>query len=127
MKTQYTDQAQTAIMYAERIARRCRHNYIGTEHLLMGLVHEEHGTAGMVLREQEVGEEKLMELIEKLIAPPQGIMTAEKRGYTPRAEKVLENSRRESMSFKSVKTGTEHLLLAVLKEVDTSSSFATLR
>jgi len=56
MKTQYTDQAQTAIMYAERIARRCRHNYIGTEHLLMGLVHEEHGTAGMVLREQEVGE-----------------------------------------------------------------------
>ena len=118
MKTQYTDQAQTAIMYAERIARRCRHNYIGTEHLLMGLVHEEHGTAGMVLREQEVGEEKLMELIEKLIAPPQGIMTAEKRGYTPRAEKVLENSRRESMNFKSVKTGTEHLLLAMLKEVD---------
>ena len=45
-------------------------------------------------------------------------MTAEKRGYTPRAEKVLENSRRESMNFKSVKTGTEHLLLAMLKEVD---------
>ena len=118
MKTQYTDQARTAIMYAEKTARRCRHNYIGTEHLLAGLIHEEQGTAGMVLREFGVGEEKLMELIDKLIAPAQGVLTADKRGYTPRAELVLENSRQEAMDLKSTRVGTEHLLLAMLKEVD---------
>ncbi len=118
MKTQYTDQARTAIMYAEQTARKCRHNYIGTEHLLAGLIHEEQGTAGMVLREFGVGEEKLMELIDKLIAPAQGVLTADKRGYTPRAELVLENSRQEAMDLKSTRVGTEHLLLAMLKEVD---------
>ncbi len=118
MKTQYTDQARTAIMYAEKTARKCRHNYIGTEHLLAGLIHEEQGTAGMVLREFGVGEEKLMELIDKLIAPAQGVLTADKRGYTPRAELVLENSRQEAMDLKSTRVGTEHLLLAMLKEVD---------
>ncbi|MDY4670887.1 MAG: Clp protease N-terminal domain-containing protein, partial [Oliverpabstia sp.] len=118
MKTQYTDQARTAIMYAEKTARRCRHNYIGTEHLLAGLIHEEQGTAGMVLREFGVGEEKLMELIDKLIAPAQGVLTADKRGYTPRAELVLKNSRQEAMDLKSTRVGTEHLLLAMLKEVD---------
>ena len=118
MKTQYTDQARTAIMYAEKTARRCRHNYIGTEHLLAGLIHEKQGTAGMVLREFGVGEEKLMELIDKLIAPAQGVLTEDKRGYTPRAELVLENSRQEAMDLKSTRVGTEHLLLAMLKEVD---------
>ena len=65
MKTQYTDTRQTAIMLRKELPADADIDYIGTEHLLMGLVHEEHGTAGMVLREQEVGEEKLMELIEK--------------------------------------------------------------
>ena len=59
MKTQYTDQARTAIMYAEKMARKCGHSYIGTEHLLAGLIHEEQGTAGMVLRDLGIIEARL--------------------------------------------------------------------
>ena len=118
MKTQYTEQAKTAIVYAEKIARRCGHSYVGTEHLLVGLIHEEHGTAGMVLRDLGVSEEKLMELIAKLIAPASDVLTADARDYTPRAQRVLDGSRREAYGFKSTKIGTEHLLLAMLSEVD---------
>ena len=66
MKTQYTEQARTAIMYAEKMARKCGHSYIGTEHLLAGLIHEEQGTAGMVLRDLGITEDKLKEMIDKL-------------------------------------------------------------
>lgn len=118
MKTQYTDQAKTAIMYAEKIAKKNGHNYVGTEHLLAGLLHEQHGTAGMVLRDMGVSEKKLMELIDKLIAPSPDVLTLDSRGYTPRAERVLEQSRQEAMDFKSTRIGTEYLLLAMLKEVD---------
>lgn len=118
MRTQYTDQAKTAIMYAEKIARKCGHSYIGTEHLLAGLLREEQGTAGMVMRDMGISEKKLMELVEKLIAPVSDVLTADTRGYTPRAEKVLEDSKREALDFKSAKVGTEHLLLAMLGEVD---------
>ena len=118
MKTQYTDQAKKAILYAEKIACKCGHSYIGTEHLLTGLIHEEQGTAGMVLREMGVSETKLLELIEKLIAPASDLLTADSRGYTPRAERVMEDSQRQAIDYRSEKVGTEHLLLAMLNEVD---------
>lgn len=118
MKTQYTDQARTAIMYAEKMARKCGHSYIGTEHLLAGLIHEEQGTAGMVLRDLGITEAKLKEMIDKLIAPGSDVMTADTRGYTPRAERVLEESRQQAQDFRSVRIGTEHILLAMLGELD---------
>lgn len=118
MKTQYTDQARTAIMYAEKMARKCGHSYIGTEHLLAGLIHEEQGTAGMVLRDLGITEAKLKEMIDKLIAPGSDVMTADTRGYTPRAERVLEESRQQAQDFRSVRIGTEHILLAILGELD---------
>lgn len=118
MKTQYTDQARTAIMYAEKMARKCGHSYIGTEHLLAGLIHEEQGTAGMVLRDLGITEAKLKEMIDKLIAPSSDVMTADTRGYTPRAERVLEESRQQAQDFRSVRIGTEHILLAMLGELD---------
>ena len=118
MKTQYTEQARTAIMYAEKMARKCGHSYIGTEHLLAGLIHEEQGTAGMVLRDLGITEDKLKEMIDKLIAPGSDVMTADTRGYTPRAERVLEESRQQAQDFRSVRIGTEHILLAMLGELD---------
>ena len=118
MKTQYTEQARTAIMYAEKMARKCGHSYIGTEHLLAGLIHEEQGTAGMVLRDLGITEAKLKEMIDKLIAPGSVVMTADTRGYTPRAERVLEESRQQAQDFRSVRIGTEHILLAMLGELD---------
>ncbi|NCB92815.1 MAG: ATP-dependent Clp protease ATP-binding subunit [Clostridia bacterium] len=118
MKIEYTDQARTAIMYAEKTAKKSKHSYIGTEHILAGLLHEEQGTAGMVLRDMGVGESKLMELIDKLIAPTSDVMVADEQGYTPRAARVLEESQREAFDFRSTKVGTEHLLLAMIREVD---------
>lgn len=119
MSTQYTNQAKTAIKYAEKTARRYKHSYIGTEHLLAGLLHEEEGTAGMVLRDMGISEERLMEMIRKLIAPEESnVLTADRAGYTPRATRMLEGAVEEADDLRSEKIGTEHLLLAMLREVD---------
>ena len=119
MSTQYTNQAKTAVKYAEKTARRYKHNYIGTEHLLAGLLHEEEGTAGMVLRDMGISEERLMEMIRKLIAPEESnVLAADRAGYTPRAARMLEGAVEEADDLRSEKIGTEHLLLAMLREVD---------
>ena len=119
MSTQYTNQAKTAVKYAEKTARRYKHSYIGTEHLLAGLLHEEEGTAGMVLRDMGISEERLMEMIRKLIAPEESnVLTADRAGYTPRAVRMLEGAVEEADDLRSEKIGTEHLLLAMLREVD---------
>lgn len=119
MSTQYTNQAKTAVKYAEKTARRYKHSYIGTEHLLAGLLHEEEGTAGMVLRDMGISEERLMEMIQKLIAPEESnVLTADRAGYTPRATRMLEGAVEEADDLRSEKIGTEHLLLAMLREVD---------
>ena len=119
MSTQYTNQAKTAVKYAEKIARRYKHSYIGTEHLLAGLLHEEEGTAGMVLRDMGISEERLMEMIRKLVAPEESnVLTADRAGYTPRAARMLEGAVEEADDLRSEKIGTEHLLLAMLREVD---------
>ena len=119
MSTQYTNQAKTAVKYAEKTARRYKHSYIGTEHLLAGLLHEEEGTAGMVLRDMGISEERLMEMIRKLIAPEESnVLIADRAGYTPRAARMLEGAVEEADDLRSEKIGTEHLLLAMLREVD---------
>ena len=119
MSTQYTNQEKTAVKYAEKTARRYKHSYIGTEHLLAGLLHEEEGTAGMVLRDMGISEERLMEMIRKLIAPEESnVLTADRAGYTPRATRMLEGAVEEADDLRSEKIGTEHLLLAMLREVD---------
>ena len=119
MSTQYTNQAKTAVKYAEKTARRYKHSYIGTEHLLAGLLHEEEGPAGMVLRDMGISEERLMEMIRKLIAPEESnVLTADRAGYTPRATRMLEGAVEEADDLRSEKIGTEHLLLAMLREVD---------
>ena len=119
MSTQYTNQAKTAVKYAEKTARRYKHSYIGTEHLLAGLLHEEEGTAGMVLRDMGISEERLMEMIRKLVAPEESnVLTADRAGYTPRAARMLEGAVEEADDLHSEKIGTEHLLLAMLREVD---------
>ena len=117
MSTQYTNQAKTAVKYAEKTARRYKHSYIGTEHLLAGLLHEEEGTAGMVLRDMGISEERLMEMIRKLIAPEESnVLNADRAGYTPRATRMLEGAVEEADDLRSEKIGTEHLLLAMLRE-----------
>ena len=94
MQENYTRQAQEAIKLAEETARKYKHNYVGTEHLLMGLLKQSEGTAGATLAEFRIDEEKLATLIEKLIAPPAEVLTDGPRGYTPRAQKVIEARKR---------------------------------
>ena len=98
--------------------RSWKHSYIGTEHILVGLLDEQEGTAGKILEEFGVDREKLESLITKLIAPS-GVPVAEKSaGYSPRAQKVREQAVKEAEKQKEDLAGTEHLLLAMLKETD---------
>ena len=118
MKEQYSKQAAAALKAAQKTAEERSHNYVGTEHLLVGLLQEETGTAGLVLTEAGVDETKLITLIDKLIAPPGEVVLESPQGYTPRAERVLTGSREEARNYGSSVVGTEHILLAMLKEHD---------
>ncbi len=118
MRENYTRQAQEAIRLAEETARKFKHNYVGTEHLLMGLLMQEDGTASAVLTDFHIDQERLEGLIDRLIAPPASVLTDGPRGYTPRAERVIEASFREAAGLESDSVGTEHLLMALLKETD---------
>ena len=116
MQPQFTDKAKTALAMAERAARNLKQSYVGTEHILLGLLRENTGVAATVLVSNGVEEQHLKEMIKDLIAPESSVMLAERDGYSPRAEKVLEESHRQAGRFHSDKTGTEHILLAMLKE-----------
>ncbi|MCH5256382.1 MAG: ATP-dependent Clp protease ATP-binding subunit [Lachnospiraceae bacterium] len=116
MQPQFTDKAKTALILAERAARSLKQGYIGTEHILLGLLKENTGVAATVLIENGVDEQRIKEMIKELLAPESSIMLAEREGYSPRAEKVIEEAHRQAERFRSDKTGTEHILLALLKE-----------
>ncbi|MCM1143435.1 MAG: ATP-dependent Clp protease ATP-binding subunit [Blautia sp.] len=118
MQPQFTDKARTALSLAGRAARSLKQGYIGTEHILLGLLGENTGVAATVLLNSGVEEYQIKEMIKELIAPESSVMLAEREGYSPRAEKVLEESYRQAERFHSDKVGTEHILLALLKEGD---------
>ncbi|MDE6875226.1 MAG: ATP-dependent Clp protease ATP-binding subunit [Lachnospiraceae bacterium] len=117
MKERFTQNAREAINLATETAYQLAHNYIGTEHLLIGLT-KANGVAGRILDEHDVDEEKLTELVNQLIAPTGGIKIMEKDNFTPRARRILEASARESLRLKSEQIGTEHILMALIKESD---------
>lgn len=93
-----------------RCAESLGHHYVGTEHLLIGLIQEGTGVAARVLDECGVKEDKVVELISELISPNNGVGTAERSTYTPGARKVIENSYREAVRFKAPLIGTEHTI-----------------
>ena len=116
MQTPYTKQAGSAIKYAGRKAREMRHPYIGTEHLLLGLRNEYAGVAGQVLAQNGVEEEKILHLMDELIAPADDVLGSRKPEQSPRLEDILENSGREARRLRSSAVGTEHLLLSMIRE-----------
>ena len=118
MQTPYTKQAGSAIKYAGRKAREMRHPYIGTEHLLLGLRNEYAGVAGQVLAQNGVEEEKILHLMDELIAPADDVLGSRKPEQSPRLEDILENSGREARRLRSSAVGTEHLLLSMIRDVD---------
>lgn len=119
MRDKYTQKAKNALDIAKRTAKQLKHGYIGTEHILVGLLKESTGVAAQVLYNSNIEEDALLDLIEQLIAPSaDNTVTLEKEGYTPRAIKVLENSEKEAKRFRTEKVGTEHVLIAIVKETD---------
>ncbi|MCD8225449.1 MAG: ATP-dependent Clp protease ATP-binding subunit, partial [Clostridiales bacterium] len=103
-------------------ATQLEHNYVGTEHLLIGLLREEHGVAGRVLNSGGVTAEKVINLVSQLISPSRNVGVAEPGSYMPRARRVLENSYREAVRFKAPLIGTEHLLIAMIRESDCAAA-----
>lgn len=118
MQERLTKKAKAAIEYAHETAVNLEHSYIGTEHLLVGLAMAEDSVAGIVLNNFKVTSEKLVDLIEQYIDPMRPIGLAEPDGFTPKAEALLEAAGREAVRFKSKLVGTEHILMAMLKETE---------
>lgn len=121
MQTAYTAKAKKAIDIATRISKSLHHSYIGTEHILLGLLKEGTGVASQVLADNGVEYDKVLELIEELIAPGNAVAVLED-GLSPRAAHVLEVSKAEAARFHSEKIGTEHLLIAMIKETECVAS-----
>lgn len=117
MQEKFTENASKAIKQAQETAYRLSHNYIGTEHLLIGLLQSE-GVAADVLKENGIDVDKVLELINQLIAPKTSIDIKEPGGFTPRSKHILDQSYQESMRLKAKSIGTEHILIALIKETD---------
>lgn len=117
MTYKFTARAEKALEIANEIAIELGHNYIGTEHLLYGLVSEGTGIANKVLENQGVTEELVLEKIEELIGrgEQRGTQTV---GFTPRTKRVIENAFREARRIGSDYIGTEALLIGIMREAD---------
>ena len=121
MRNKFTKQAQNALALAKAAAVDFELGYIGTENLLLGLLSETEGTAGRVLEEFQVDGKKLVELIDKLVTPVDAgnvEVIDTQPVYSPRTQKVLDSAEAEAQSTGCEKAGTEHLLLAMLRETD---------
>jgi ATP-dependent Clp protease ATP-binding subunit ClpC len=117
MFERFTDRARRVVVLAQDEARRLNHDHIGTEHLLLGLIHEGKGTAARVLEALGISLAAVRQEVEEIIGtglePPDGRIP-----FTPRAKKVLELSLREALQLGHDYIGTEHILLGLLREGD---------
>lgn len=118
MHISYTNQAENAIKYAAKKAKEMQHPYIGTEHLLLGLRQEYSGVAGQILARNGVEEEKIYQLMDELIVPQTETPVKSKPAESPRYKDILENSAKEAHRLHTTDTGTEHLLLSMIRDVD---------
>ena len=115
MFERFTDRARRVVVLAQEEARMLGHNYVGTEHILLGLIHEGEGVAARALESLGISLDTVRQQVEEIIGPgeqaPSGHLP-----LTPRAKKVLELSLRESEQLGSDYIGTEHILLGLLRE-----------
>lgn len=118
MHISYTKQAENAIKYAAKKAKEMQHPYIGTEHLLLGLRQEYSGVAGQILARNGVEEEKIYQLMDELIVPQTEAQVKSRPAESPRYKDILENSAKEAHRLHTTDTGTEHLLLSMIRDVD---------
>ncbi|MDA8374641.1 MAG: ATP-dependent Clp protease ATP-binding subunit [Actinomycetota bacterium] len=117
MFERFTDRARRVLVLAQEEARLLNHNFIGTEHILLGLIHEGEGVAAKALESLGISLEAVREKVEELIGPASG-PSAGSPPFTPRAKKVLELSLREALQLGHNYIGTEHMLLGLVREGD---------
>jgi len=117
MQKEFTAQAEKVLITAKNLARKWNHPYVGTEHLLLALKKEFTGVASQVLSMNSVEEEKIVKIIEELVASVQDVKR-QKVAFSPRLEFLLDNALQEAVRQRSERIGTEHLLLAMIKDAD---------
>jgi ATP-dependent Clp protease ATP-binding subunit ClpC len=113
----FTKRARQSVVLAQDEARTFKHNYIGTEHLLLGLLREEEGLAARVLESLDITVEEVRAQVARIVGPGDEVTTGQ-IPFTPRAKKVLELSLREALELGHNDIGTEHVLLGLLHEGD---------
>ncbi len=118
MYYKFTARAEKALEYAQDLAMELGHNYIGTEHLLYGLIAEGTGIASKVLSNQGITAEKVKEEIEEIVGIGEELETSEQIGFTPRSKRVIENAFLDARRLGTEYIGTEHLLIGIMKEGD---------
>jgi len=117
MFEQFTDRARRAVVEAQEEARMLNHNYIGTEHILLGLLHEGEGIAAKALESLGISLDAVRQQVEEIIGPGQQALSGH-IPFTPHAKKVLELSLREALQLGHKYIGTEHILLGLIREGD---------
>ncbi len=115
MFERFTDRARRVVVLAQEEARMLNHNYIGTEHILLGLIHEGDGVASKALESLDISLENVREQVQEIIGRGQQAPTGH-IPFTPRAKKVLELSLREALQLGHNYIGTEHILLGLIRE-----------
>ena len=115
MFERFTDRARRVVVLAQEEARMLNHNYIGTEHILLGLIHEGEGVAAKALESLGISLEAVRAQVEEIIGQGQTAPTGH-IPFTPRAKKVLELSLREALQLGHNYIGTEHILLGLIRE-----------
>jgi ATP-dependent Clp protease ATP-binding subunit ClpC len=115
MFERFTDRARRVVVLAQEEARMLNHNYIGTEHILLGLIHEGEGVAAKALEALGLSLKDVRGEVEEIIGQGQSVPTGQ-IPFTPRAKKVLELSLRESLQLGHNYIGTEHILLGLVRE-----------
>ncbi|MCL2350791.1 MAG: hypothetical protein FWC67_04860 [Defluviitaleaceae bacterium] len=121
MQSKFTQKAQEAIKHADTSARKFSQSYIGTEHLLLGLARANDSISQKVLQLQNATADVIEKKIDEILNAGQGDLLTyggKPQGYTPRTKRILEKSNREAQKMSTNYVGTEHLLLALIKESD---------
>ncbi len=118
MNQNYTKSANNALRYAKKIALQMMQEYVGSEHLLLGLVKEKNGLASAVLIQNGVDEERLENLTSQLMMEHTNVLLANKAEFSKRCQDILDLSAKEAVHFKAKQIGTEHLLIAIIKHPD---------
>lgn len=116
MQLQFTNSAKAALSHAEKTARKLQQGYVGTEHILIGLLKEGNGVAAKVLFQNGVDEKQVMDIVKDLITFDGAVALKDKENYSPRAQKVLAEAHRLAERFHEKLIGTEHILMALIKE-----------